>query len=413
MSDTRLTSDMTRRGALAGCKVVDFSRLAPGPMATMILADLGADVIKIEQPGGGRRSRDERAASGGASAEEREQRLRIASPLERNKRSIALDLRNPRGHEVALRLVERADVIVEGFRPGVMARLGLDWERVRALQSRAIYCSISGYGQAGPRASRVGHDLNYLAYAGALSLIGTEEGMPVVPINVIADYAAGSLQAVVGILAALIARNATGLGQYLDVSMTDGVVALLGVEIARLLATGDVPGPGSMYLTGGAAYYNVYRTRDGRAITIACNEPHFYANLCAALRLPELADRQFVDLAGQRENRRWIQTKISERTLEEWIGILTGRDVPFEPVRALDEVVKDQALWDRGVLTALSAADGTMVTQVAPMIRLSGTPTTARHLAPMPGADTDAIMRELGYADAEVSAIRAAGAFGS
>lgn len=222
------------RGALSGVRVLDFSRLAPGPMATTILADLGAEVVKIEEPGGGRRAREERKLRGEpenaftpAELERRKQ-----SPFERGKLSIALDLKHDEGRKLALRLAADAEIVVEGFRPGVMARLGLGYDDMAAVNRRIIYCSLTGYGQTGPRRDRVGHDLNYLADAGALSLFADRgSARPIIPPNLVADYAGGSLQAVIGILSALHARTLTGRGQYVDVSLTDGVVALLAPEL--------------------------------------------------------------------------------------------------------------------------------------------------------------------------------------
>lgn len=396
-------------GALSKFRVLDFSRLAPGPMATMILADFGADVIKIEEPGGGRRAREERASrarSVSAHASD-EHRWRALSPLERNKRSIVIDLRQPDGRDVALRLARSADVVLEGFRPGVMRRLGVGYEAMRAINPRIVYCSITGYGQQGARAPRVGHDLTYLAYAGALSLIGTAES-PVVPINVIADYAAGSLSAVTGILAALLARETTGLGQFVDVSMADGVLGLLAVEVARLFSSGQVPRSGTTYLTGGVAYYNVYRTADRKAITIACNEPHFFANLCQLLELPDLIDRQFADAAGQRQNYELMRERFSMHDLDYWVDLLSNQDVPFEPVRALDEVVQDSELWERGVLVQIPSNEFGVVRQVAPTPRLSANPGRVRTLAPRPGADASTILRDIGYEVDDIERLRSA-----
>jgi crotonobetainyl-CoA:carnitine CoA-transferase CaiB-like acyl-CoA transferase len=399
-------------GALDNIRVLDFSRLAPGPMATMILGDLGADVIKIEEPGGGKRAREERALKQLPQDEygADELKWRAFSPLERNKRSIVLDLRSDLGREVALRLVATCDVVVEGFRPGVMKRLGLDYEAVHGINRRAIYCSITGYGQTGSRSRQVGHDINYLAYAGALSLIGTPEGKPVVPGNLIADYAAGSLYAVIGIMTALLARDRTGVGQFVDVSMLDGVLALVAVEVARYLSSGQVPRAGSTYLTGGAAYYNTYETKDDRAIAIACNEPKFFRNLCEVLGVPELAEQQLTDMAGQRRNKRILQDEFRKRTLDEWMAVLADKDIPIAPVRALDEVLSDQHLQKRQMFITLPSKEFATVTQVASAVHLSDTPATVKHLAPRPGLHSIDILRELAYEKAEITRLVSVGA---
>ena len=401
-------------GALAGIRVLDFSRLAPGPMATMVLADLGAEVVKVEEPGGGRRARDERASSDQTPEEQvrEELRWRTYSPLERNKRSIVLDLRSPRGREVALKLAEISDVIVEGFRPGVMDRLGLGYESIRSVNPLAVYCSISGYGQTGPRSRQAGHDLNYLAYSGALSLIGTPDGKPVVPINLLGDYAAGSMQAVVGILAALIARPATGAGQFVDISMTDGVVHMLSVEIARFLSTGQIPRAGATYLTGGAAYYNAYETEDGEAITIACNEPHFFRELCRLMDLPELIDRQFGDPERQRQNKEILQLRFRERPLAEWLDLFAGMDIPCAPVLTVDQVLSDPHLGEHRAFIRLPHQDFGEVIQVASSINLSDTPASVRTLAPRPGQDSRRVLAELGYGISEIDELIGLGIVG-
>lgn len=391
-------------GALENIRVLDFSRLAPGPMATMMLSDLGADVIKIEEPGGGRRARDERALR---NLEENvisqgELKWRTFSPLERNKRSIVIDLSSELGREVALKLVATCDVVVEGFRPGVMKRLRLDYDAVRAVNQRAVYCSITGYGQDGLRSTQAGHDLNYLAYGGALSLIGTPDGKPVVPGNLIADYAAGSLHAVVGILSALIARERTGVGQFVDVSMLDGVLGLLAVEVARYLSTGHVPKAGSTYLTGGAAYYNIYETKDGRAMAIACNEPNFFRKLCESLGVPELVELQLSDSAGQLKNQQILQQHFRGKTLAEWLAMFAGEDFPITPVLQLDEVLDDPHLRERNMFVTLPSDDFGSVTQVAPAVHLSDTPGAVRHLAPRPGQDSRAILEELAYESSQI-----------
>lgn len=399
-------------GALAGVRVIDFSRLAPGPMATMILADLGAEVTKVEEPGGGRRARDEAAIAGAGrlTGTPQDARWRAISPLERNKRSIAIDLKTPGGRRVAERLVATADVLVEGFRPGVMERLGLDYARVESTNPRIVYCSITGYGQSGRRAQTVGHDLNYLAYAGALSLIGASDGTPVIPINVIADYAAGSLQAVVGILAALLARARTGAGQHVDVSMTDGVLGLLSVEVARLIHSGEVPRAGATALTGAAAYYQLYETRDKRHLAVACNEPHFFRELCDVLDLPDLPARQFVDAQGQANNREALAHRIRSRTLAELLTAFADRDVPIAPVLGLDEVIADGGFAERGMLVDVDSPVHGRVTQVGSAVRLSRTPAAMRHAARAPGADTESVLRDLGYADREIASLLDGGA---
>jgi crotonobetainyl-CoA:carnitine CoA-transferase CaiB-like acyl-CoA transferase len=391
-------------GVLSSYRVIDFSRLAPGPMTTMVLGDLGADVIKVEEPGGGRRARDERVLQGQPrddySAEE--WRWRSFNPLERNKRSIAVDLRSDSGRDLALRLLSTADVAVEGFRPGVMQRLGLDYQAVRRVNRKIVYCSITGYGQVGSRTPLVGHDLNYLAYAGALSLIGGTDGSPVVPINVIADYASGSLRAVSAILGALLSRERSGDGQWIDVAMADGVVGLLAVEVARYLSSGLVPKAGETYLTGGTAYYNVYETREHRWITIACNEPHFYRRLCEFLDLSDLADRQFGDADEQRQAREILAERFRTRTLPEWCDALAAQQIPFAPVRRIDEVVNDECFRERGLFVTVEHPELGNVVQVSSVVPISGRHDFVPRNPSRPGADFHSVLSELGYHDSEI-----------
>jgi crotonobetainyl-CoA:carnitine CoA-transferase CaiB-like acyl-CoA transferase len=404
MKETESMADMP---ALGGLRVIDFSRIAPGPMATMVLADFGADIIKVEEPGGGRRARDERRLRGldGSRWSEHELRLRSISPLDRNKRTIALDLKTEPGRHIALDLVRGADIVVEGFRPGVMGRLGLDYEAVRKVNEKIIYCSISGYGQTGPRAAVVGHDLNYLADSSALSLIGTRDGRPVVPINLLADYSAGSLRAVIGILLAVIARRETGLGQLVDVAMTDGLVALLAMEVASLIATGTTPAAGQTRLTGGAAYYDVYETKDGRWLTVGCNEPHFFANLCDALALPELKEQMLGDAQDQAITREILQRKFRQRTLAEWSTTLSQEEIAWAPVRRIDELVNDVHYLERGAVIQIDDPSHGTITQVGPLVPLSGTPGQVRTLAPRPGEQTRQILRDLGFSSESIEGL--------
>ena len=243
--------------ALQGIRVVDLSRMAPGPFCTMVLGDLGADVVRVEEPGGGRMALTRAGESDQATVERRA----AFNALNRNKRSICLNLKDASAQEALHRLVAHADVFVEGFRPGVVSRLGCDYETLSAINPRLVYCSLSGYGQDGPYSNLVGHDINYISVGGALGVIGAADGPPVIPYNIIADYAGGGFHAATAILAALMARNNTGKGQYVDVAMSDGVAYMLASLFSEYFATGAVPQRGVMGLNGGAPYYNVYRCK--------------------------------------------------------------------------------------------------------------------------------------------------------
>jgi crotonobetainyl-CoA:carnitine CoA-transferase CaiB-like acyl-CoA transferase len=255
-----------------------------------------------------------------------------------------------------------------------MERLGLGYAAFQAINPRVVYCSITGYGQNGPRRDRVGHDLNYLADCGALSLFANRQSSkPIVPPNLVADYAGGSLHAVIAILAALFSRVASGRGQYIDVSLAEGALALLGPEIATFLATGSVPKGGQTRLTGAMAHYNVYETSDGRFITLACNEPAFFRELCDVLELGYLIDNQLdPDPTWQNHAFTVIQDKIRRHSLEEWNAMFTGRDIAFAPVRTIDEVLVDQHYIERGLISHQSG--GSPRTAVGSAFHFSDTP---------------------------------------
>jgi len=268
--------------ALEGIRVLDLTRLAPGPFCTMLLADMGADVIVVEEaPGAGRRfdiGTSERALAFNA--------------LGRNKRSIGLNLKDERAREVFYRLADGADVVLEGFRPGVVKRLGVDYETISRLNPRIVYCSLSGYGQTGPYASLVGHDINYISLGGALGMIGWPGQPPTIPLNVIADFAGGGLYAAFAILVAVIARGKTGRGQYVDMAMSDGVTSLLAMVVGQYFGSDHVLRPGQELLNGASPGYNVYETSDGRWLSIGCLEPWFWQELCQALGCEEYVPHQ-------------------------------------------------------------------------------------------------------------------------
>ncbi|TMB70822.1 MAG: CoA transferase, partial [Chloroflexi bacterium] len=267
---------------LEGIRVLDLTRQAPGPYCTMLLGDLGADVIIVEEaPGAGRRM--EMGMS---------ERTQAFWALNRNKRSVGLNLKDSRGREAFLKMAEKVDVVIEGFRPGVVRRLGVDYDAVSARNPRIIYCSLSGYGQSGPYAGLVGHDINYISIAGALGMIGTPGSPPAIPMNLIADFAGGGLYAAFSILAAVIARERTSRGQYIDIAMSDGVTSLLAFPASQYFAAGLVPKPGNEMLNGGAPYYAVYETSDGKWLSIGCIEPWFWSELCKALGCEDYIPQQ-------------------------------------------------------------------------------------------------------------------------
>ena len=393
-------------GALDGIKVVDLSRMAPGPFCTMALGDLGADVIRVEEPGGGRMAR-ERA---GDTDEAGVRRRAAFNALNRNKRSIVLNLKHPDAQEVLHRLVTDADVFVEGFRPGVVSRLGCDYGALSEINPRLVYCSLSGYGQDGPYSNMVGHDINYISVGGALGVIGTDSGPPVIPYNIIADYAGGGLHAAMAILAALMARQHTGKGQYVDIAMSDGVTYMLASLLSEYFGTGVVPARGEMGLNGGAPYYNVYRCRDGRYISVGCIEPWFWSTLCRTLGREDLIEGQF---DGDRSE--FVKSELASvfagKDRDEWWELLSVVDnIAVAKVSSLDEVVTDAQNLHREMVLEAGEIDGVTVRQVGIGPKLSDTPGSVRYLGSTVGQHTSEILGELGYSQEQVAGMRDSGA---
>lgn len=393
-------------GALDGIKVVDLSRMAPGPFCTMALGDLGADVIRVEEPGGGRMAR----ARAGDTDEAEVKRRAAFNALNRNKRSIALNLKHQDAQEVLHRLVGDADVFVEGFRPGVVSRLGCDYETLREINPRLVYCSLSGYGQDGPYSNLVGHDINYISVGGALGVIGPAEGAPTIPYNIIADYAGGGLHAAMAVLAALMARQHTGKGQYVDIAMSDGVAYMLASLLSEYFAAGVVPTRGEMGLNGGAPYYNVYRCRDGRYISVGCIEPWFWSTLCSALGREDLVEGQF-DTDRSEFVKSELESVFAAKDRDEWWDLLSSVDnIAVAKVSSLDEVVTDAQNLHRKMVVNAGEVDGQPVRQVGIGPKLSGTPGSIRTLGATVGQHTKEILGELGYSPGQVSEMLESGA---
>jgi alpha-methylacyl-CoA racemase len=325
-------------GALSDVTVLDFSTLLPWPMATLFLAEAGAQVIKVERPGQGEDMRGYSPKWGDDSAN--------FAMLNRGKKSIALNLKDPDARERLRPLIERADVVVEQFRPGVMARLGLGYEEIRAIKPDIIYCSITGYGQTGPGASRAGHDLNYIGDTGLLALsCGTTE-TPVIPPALIADIAGGSYPAVVNILLALRQRDRTGEGTHLDIAMADNLFPFLYWALGEGQASGRWPGNGDSLVSGGSCRYRLYPTSDGRFLAVAALEQKFWLAFCAAIGLDEkLVD----DTAAPESTTRGIAEIIASRTAAEWEPILLEADCCCSIVRTASEAMNDPHFIARGV----------------------------------------------------------------
>ena len=381
-------------GALEGVRVLDLTRLLPGGFCTLLLADMGADVLKVEDTGTGDYIRWMPPYYGG----EEQQREGTASAyflaLNRNKRSLRLNLKDERGRDVLLRLAEDYDVVVESFRPGVMDRLGVGYEALRSRNPRVIYCPISGYGQDGPLTARSGHDTNYLALNGLLGLTGRRGGPPIQSAGQIADLGGGGLMAAVGILTALHERERSGEGQLVDISMTDGALSWLAMVAARYFAEQQVPRRGEPELAGGIACYLPYETSDGKWVSLGALEPKFWQSWCNGVGRPDLIEKQFEH--PDSEAGAEIASVFRERTRDEWTAFAGEHDCCLEPILDLDEVLDSELVRARGMVVELDQPGIGPVKQVGAPIKLSRTPADTTGAAPALGADTDDVLREIG-----------------
>jgi alpha-methylacyl-CoA racemase len=347
---------------LEGIRVLDFTTLLPGPLATLLLAEAGAEVIKIERPGRGDEMRSYTPKFGADSVN--------FALLNRGKRSIAIDLKEKGAVEKLMPLLKSADVIVEQFRPGVMDRLGLGYDALNKINPRIIYCAITGYGQSGPRAGVAAHDLNYIAETGLLALSAGVDGAPILPPALIADIGGGTYPAVINILLALRERDRTGKGCKLDIAMADNLFAFMYWALGNGLVAGQWPKPGGELVTGGSPRFNVYRTRDGKFVAAAPLEQKFWENFCALIGLaPEYQD----DRRDAAATKCAVAEKIAAKTAGEWAQLFAGKDVCCCVVASLEEALRDPHFIARGVFAARLAADGKEIAAlpapVAPQFR--------------------------------------------
>jgi crotonobetainyl-CoA:carnitine CoA-transferase CaiB-like acyl-CoA transferase len=380
---------MQNQGSLKGITVLDLSRLLPGPYASMILADHGARVISVE---------DKRFLADGL----------FMTTVNRNKEHISLNLKTEAGREIFFKLAARSDVVMEGFRPGVVDRLGVGYEAVRRARPDVIYCSITGYGQDGPFRDRAGHDVNYLSQAGVLGLIGEADRPPSIPGIQIADMVGGGMNAVIGILLALHHRGRTGQGQYIDISMTDGSVSLLPFALFWRHLTGKAPQRADTMLSHRYACYNTYETADGRHLSIGAVENRFWKNLCDYFGVPEFTPLQYDD-HRRREIIAFFRERFKTRTLDEWTEALEPLDVCFGRIQSFDEVLDDPLFIQRRMVVDLPAADGRPEKALGVSVKLSASPGAVRTPAVAFGANTRAVLAELGYSPAEIDRLAAEG----
>ncbi len=390
---------------LSGIRILDLSRLLPGAYASQMLADFGADVIKVEEPGTGDYGRFMPPhGTGGMSL--------YFLAINRNKRSMTLNLKSPLGRDIFILMVKQSDVVLESFRPGVMERLGLGYEQLKEVHPGLIYCAISGYGQDGPYRLRAGHDLNYAGYAGLLHYNRGPNGEPAMPATQLGDLAGGSFMAVIGILAALAGRTQTGEGRMIDVSMTEGVMSLLPLTASAYLNTGEAPQPGRSALDGGLPCYNIYETQDGQHVTLAALEYKFWHTFCTRIGHLELLPFHQPVGPGEREQAiDMLRAIFKTKTRDEWIAELADIDACVGPLYSIDEALNDPHAQARGVSVTSGppGESGASFRTLPSFPRISGTVSEQRYAPPALGEHTSELLREISYSETEIEQFKAGG----
>src|SRR5467141_2262950 len=383
--------------ALAGITVLDFTRLLPGPFCTQLLCNLGAEVIKIEDPKLG-------------------DYMRSVPPIvhdvsypflmvNRGKRSLAVDSKTPEGQEIVHKLARGSDVVGEQFRPGVMARLRVAYDDLAMMNPRLVYCSFSGYGQTGPYKDLPGHDINFQALAGILGVTGVrDDKRPAIPGVPVADLASG-FNAALAILAALRTRDRTGRGEFIDVSIYDTAVTLLVLGLARYLATGEEPMPGETLLTGSFPFYSLYETKDGQWLSVATVEPKFWERMCELIGAPELSGKQFAEPADRPAVAQTLAARFRERTLAEWEPLFFAERLPIAGVKRVPEVVADPQVKARGLLPTVDVPGVGKLQVISHPAKHTTTETRNPARVPTKGQDTETILRSLGYTSRRIEAL--------
>jgi len=389
---------------LEGLRVLDLTRLLPGGFCTLMLADFGADVLKVEDTGMGDYVRWAPPYYEGA---EESARSALYLALNRGKRSIRVNLKEEHGREVLLRLAREHDVLLESFRPGVLDRLGVGYERLREENPGLVYCAITGYGQDGPYRNRPGHDMNYLGLTGLLGLSGDPDGPPMQSAGQIADVGGGALMACFGVMAALRERERSGEGQLVDVSMTDGALAWLAMVAGRYLQDGEPPRRGGLELAGSIVCYRPYACSDGH-VTLGALEPKFWRAFCAGVGREDLIERQFEPPGSEAHAE--VERLFLERTRDEWTAFAAEHDCCLEPVLGLDEALESELVRAREMVVEIEQPGVGAVRQLGVPVKLSRTPGAARGPGPALGEHTGAALRAAGYSDEEIEALERSGA---
>ncbi|SFD43014.1 Crotonobetainyl-CoA:carnitine CoA-transferase CaiB [Lentibacillus persicus] len=372
---------------LHSIRVLDLTRLLPGPYSTMLLADFGAEVIKVEEPNHGDYARADEPKLDEDSA--------FFHSINRNKKSVCLDLKSQEGKNQFLKLVKTADVVVESFRPGVMERLGLDYESIKKVNPAIIYCAITGYGQTGPYVDIPGHDINYISYAGLLHLMGEKNRKPIAPATQIADIGGGALPATVGILLAIIEQQKTGKGQLVDISMMDGVISWLQTILPYYFATNNEEKRGELALSGGKASYGVYETRDGKYLSVGALEEKFWKKFCQIIGREDFIPLLEAPVHKQHQLSYEIQTIIAGKSQAEWLELFSGIDACVAPVLTMEEMVKDPQVQAREMIQDIDHPTLGISKQIGIPIKLSETPGAIRSHAPKLGEHNDEILEKL------------------
>lgn len=382
-------------GPLSDVMILDLTRLQPGNYATMLLADLGADVVKVEEPGRGDYARWMGPMVGTSSA--------MHQVMNRNKRSVTLNLKAHQAAEIFLKLVATADVVIESFRPGVMDRLGFGYERLKEANPDLIYAAITGFGQDGPYRLHVGHDINYIAIGGLLETTGEPGGPPVLPSVQVADLS-GAMMAVVGVLAALHRRTAKGEGEFVDVGMMDAAVSWLALHLAGWFAGDDQLERGAGLLNGGYPFYRVYRCADGRYLSVGAIEPQFWEAVCNTIGLEELTAEQFAQEPRRSEIHRILESRFESKTRDDWVLTFAGIDACVAPVNDFEEMASDPQVTAREMIL-----DGKALRQMGIPLKFAVNPGSVRRPAPELGEHNAEIYEALGVEAHEIARLQAGG----